>query len=158
MFYASLCCHSLGLRGGQAVGTQDWKSGATDRDGGQPEDSGVCGGEAHCSENQHKAPGVAFSCVCLFGAQSRMDRLEGLESWLSRCLRALVTRESGFRSQHPHGGSHPSVTPSQGPSGLFWPPRAPGVHIAYRHRQTTHTHKVKLSLLGSCGTHFSPST
>ena len=58
------------------------------------EDSGVCGGEAHCSENQHKAPGVAFSCVCLFRAQSRMDRLEGLESWLSRCLRALVTKES----------------------------------------------------------------
>lgn len=97
MFYASLCCHSLGLRGGQAVGTQDWKSGATDRDGGQPEDG--FGRQwsvwfSLCSENQHKAPGVAFSCVCLFRAQSRMDRLEGLESWLSRCLRALVTKES----------------------------------------------------------------
>lgn len=29
------------------------------------EDSEVCGGEAHCSENQHKTLGVAFSCVCL---------------------------------------------------------------------------------------------
>lgn len=119
------------------------------------EDSDVCGGEAHCSEKQHKALGVAFSCVCLFRAQSRTDRL-GAGELAQRVLKSTsYKREPGFHSQHPHGGSHSSGTPFQGPNGLFWSPRAPGMHMAHRHicRQTTHTHKVKLSLLGS-----SPST
>lgn len=85
----------------------------------------------------------------------------GLESWLSEYLRALVTKESQDSIPSIHtGGSHPSVTPFQGPNGLFWSLKAPGVHMAHRHicRQNTLTHKVKLSLLGSCSTHFSPST
>lgn len=38
VFYVSLWCCFLGLRGGQAVGTQDWESGAMAWDGGQPMD------------------------------------------------------------------------------------------------------------------------
>lgn len=60
------------------------------------EDSEVCGGEAHCSENQHKTPGVGGLLVCLSASsgpnQERTDW--GLESWLSECLRVLVTKES----------------------------------------------------------------
>jgi hypothetical protein len=53
------------------------------------------------------------------------------------------SRRPGFKSQHPRGGSQPSVTPL--PGCLFWPPQTLSTYMVHilTCKKATHVHKTK---------------
>jgi hypothetical protein len=64
----------------------------------------------------------------------------GLERWLSGCKSTRCSYSGPmFNSQHPHGGSQPSVTMSRELDALFlisWAPRTHMVYMQLKHPYT----------------------
>lgn len=65
------------------------------------------------------------------------DVIEAVET----AHRLDLVLQTGFGSQHPHGGSQRPVTPT--PGGLFWSPLATALPHKYHRHIGTHAHNFK---------------
>lgn len=80
--------------------------------------------------------------ILLLGEKKRETKPGKEAEEMTQRLQTLAARQfQKFNSQYSYGDSAPSITPFlQKSNTLFWPPRAPGMHMIHRCRCKQNTH------------------